>query len=415
MRTPRHLALLALVLVSAAWAASADRAEAAPRYAIRGLGLGPNSYAWGLNTWGVVVGSRRTSSSARAFVWSRRAGARYLPSVTGDWTEAYGINDRGDVVGVSQPDAVLWRSDGRIFRIPAGTISEEPCESSLFVAGLVNDRRLVVGDGAGDCDPSGTMFTWDASHTTTCHTTACPNYVSLGFDLGAGGLTEDGRIVGGSGYYSDPLAQPFIYGHGTFTWLPLLLNLPGVSVGSASSVTPDGSLIVGWSTKLVQAPYQTANRAVEWSGPSHSVRNLTPRLSQPWDDSAADSVNEAGTILLHYYDYGSSSFAFRLRTPAGHLYPIDALIPNPGRWTSIQPIAINDRGVIIGEAIRNGTPRAVILTPLQPKAGTVPLDHRAGPAIQRLASPPTCHQSAVARAPLALRQALLMAETAGCN
>ena len=376
--------------------------------------MGPNSYASAINSLGVVVGAAQTNGTARAFIWRRRTGARYLPSVTGDWTAAGGVNDRGDVVGVSQPDAVLWRNDGRIFRIPAGTLSQEPCESVLFGAGLINDSRLVVGGGAGDCDPSGFMYTWDASHLTTCHTSGCPNYTYVGFDVGAAGLTEQGMMVGASGYYADPMAQPFTYMNGTFTWLPLLLDLPGVSVGGAEAVNRDGSLIVGWSTKLIQAPYQTANRAVEWSGPSHIVRDLTPRLPQPWDDSGADSVNKAGTVLLHYYDYGTSTYTFRLRTPDGHLYPIDALIPYPGRWTSIQPFAINDNGVIIGEAMRNGTPRAVILTPIRPEPGTVPLARRAGPAAQRLIAPRGCLHSAAKHAPLSPRQALLMAAATGC-
>jgi hypothetical protein len=282
----------------------------------------------------------------------------------------------------------------------------------IFRAGLINDSRLVVGNDAGDCDPSTFMYTWDAAHQTTCHTTACPNYTTVGFDVGASGLTEDGMMVGASGYYADPMAQPFTYKDGTFTWLPLLVDLPGVSIGAAESVTRDGSLIVGWSTKLL--PDRTVNHAVEWSGPSHTVRDLTPRLPQPWDDSAADSVNEAGTVLLHYYDYATSTFTFRLRTPDGHRYPIDALIPYPGRWTSIQPTAINDKGLIIGEAMRNGTTRAVILTPIRSRPGTIPLGRRAGSASQHLIAPNGCHGLATTNGPVSMREALLLAATSTC-
>lgn len=406
------MAVLTVVMIAATTTGPAD---AAPRYAIHGLGVGPNSYAWAVNSRGVVVGSTQTAGTSRAFVWHRRTGARLLPSVTGDWTAAMGINDRGDIVGVSQPDAVLWRNDGRIFRIPAGVINQEPCESVLYGAGYINNDRVVVGSGAGDCDPSSSLYTWDALRTSPCHTAGCPNFTNIGFDLSAGGLTDDGVIVGGTGSYADPMAQPFTYANGTFTYLPLLDDIPGVSIGQAQSVTRDGSRIVGYTTKLIQAPYDTANRAVEWSGSSHSIRNLTPRLRQPWDDSAADSVNEAGAILLHFYDYGSSTATYRLRTPAGRLYPIDALVPRPGRWTSIQPVAINDHGVIIGEAMRNGTPRAVILTPIRSAAGTVPPARRAGPALQRSIAPLGCPSSFARHTPVSPHQALMFAATTGCR
>jgi hypothetical protein len=48
-------------------------------------------------------------------------------------------------VGISGLDAVMWRNDGRIFRVPAGAQSADPCGVAVYAAHLINDARLIAG------------------------------------------------------------------------------------------------------------------------------------------------------------------------------------------------------------------------------------------------------------------------------
>jgi probable HAF family extracellular repeat protein len=336
--------------------ALAAAAHAAPRYTIHGLGAGPLSSANSVNSAGAVVGSKLVGTGARAFVWRPRTGLRFLPSLHGA-TFAHDINDRGDIVGISGLDAIMWRNDGRIFRVPAGIQSDDPCGVVMYVAHLINDARLIAGSGSSACAPDAGVYTWNAAGATACHTDTCSNFTSLALGV-ARGLDEHGTLVGVTSFLTDPMSVAFMYRDGAFTYLDLLTNIPGVSIGEANAINRSGSVIVGTSST---ANYE--NHAVTWTAPNRTVHDLTPHLGAPWDQSAADAVNDGGTVLLSLYDQQTGRFMHVLRTPDGHRFPLDGLITNRGAWSSITPTAINNRGVIVGEAVRNGTSRAVILTP----------------------------------------------------
>jgi uncharacterized membrane protein len=303
-----------------------------------------------------VVGSKLVGTGARAFVWRPRTGLRFLRSLHGA-TFAHDINDRGDIVGISGLDAIMWRNGGRIFRVPAGIPSDDPCSVVVYVAHLINDARLIAGSGSDACAPDVGIYTWNAARATACHRYTCPNFTGLALGF-ARGLDEHGTLVGVTSFLTDPMSVAFMYRDGAFTYLDLLTNIPGVSIGAADAINRSGSEIVGSSST---ANYQ--NHAVMWTAPNRTVHDLTPHLSAPWDDSNADAVNDSGTVLLSLYDQETGRFMHVLRTPEGHRFALDQLIANRGAWTSITPIAMNNRGVIVGEAVRNGTRRAVILTP----------------------------------------------------
>ncbi len=107
---------------------------------------GKNSQAFGLNEGGQVVGTAQTvSGDKHAFVWNRGKMRDLGALPNGKYSAAYGINKAGDIVGVSAFDAlnnhaVLWRR-GKIFDL--GVL---PNGSGSF-ARAINDRGQIVGFG----------------------------------------------------------------------------------------------------------------------------------------------------------------------------------------------------------------------------------------------------------------------------
>jgi len=80
---------------------------------------GDYSAAFGINRRGDVVGTSNTATTVRAFVWSRGSGMRDLGTLPGDvGSEAFDINAVGEIVGSSSGPrgihAVLWDRAGRI-------------------------------------------------------------------------------------------------------------------------------------------------------------------------------------------------------------------------------------------------------------------------------------------------------------
>src|SRR3954447_2074857 len=68
-----------------------------------GGGYSYDSYAYGINDRGQVVGESRTASArAHAFLW-QRGKMRDLGTLSGHNSYAYAINDLGQVVGFSDP------------------------------------------------------------------------------------------------------------------------------------------------------------------------------------------------------------------------------------------------------------------------------------------------------------------------
>jgi len=123
-----------------------------------------------VNDAGVVVGWSTpvlppALSVQTAFRWTAREGLTVIPPLAGTRSTALGINNAGDVVGLSSvgagPDhAVIWRRDGTVTDI--GTLGGNASARSI------NDRGEVTGHsrlcvGPPPCSPLQHAFYWSAA------------------------------------------------------------------------------------------------------------------------------------------------------------------------------------------------------------------------------------------------------------
>jgi probable HAF family extracellular repeat protein len=118
----------------------------------QGHGNAPFSTALGMNDMGQVVGWSFTPAGvSHAFLWTPGVGMTDLGTLPGDTNSfAYGVNDAGDVVGVSQAGnnsrAFLWTPAGGM--IDLNTVL--PTNSGWVALGAatgINDDGSIVGGG----------------------------------------------------------------------------------------------------------------------------------------------------------------------------------------------------------------------------------------------------------------------------
>ena len=174
---------------------------------------GTDSLANGINDRGQVVGrSSSVASWSRAFLWTPDAVVGDAPASAmvdlgtlpgGDTAEAYGINNRGQVVGRSSGDgfwghAFLWDPElgmRDLGTLVGGTFSE---------ARAINDRGQVVG--VADSQSGTRAFLWDPGQ----------GLIDLGALPGgdtaeASDISSAGQIVGAANTYAGGLSFAALY------------------------------------------------------------------------------------------------------------------------------------------------------------------------------------------------------------
>ncbi len=379
--------LLTLTVAALCLRTAAD-APPAPRYAITDLGLLPSLQygpvergAFALNDAGQVAGG-----DGHAFLWSgsKKTDLGVLPPEgIEDFAHsvAYGINNRGQVVG----------SSGSF-----GTI---------FMSGLQFARGILYQNGR-----LRQLTQWNSS-----------------FEPFA--INDKGRIVGMDDY------RGFLYENGRLTRLGTLSSVPVGNRSTARAVNASGQ-IVGWSTVNAGRsgpPYVETDREVKrhgkwvmetvrrvptrtffthaclWHVSGKVVRQRDLGTLPGWVNSYAYAVNDRGEVIGSVADatgrpYGvnadsraqaflcrdgrmiglgtlpgcRSSEAFGLSNggavvgqsggkaflwQGGKLRDLNALIPAGAGWVLTEARAINDRGQIVGNGTLHGQPHAFLLTP----------------------------------------------------
>jgi probable HAF family extracellular repeat protein len=234
-------------------------------------GIGPYTQPFGINNAGTVVGVTHSIShqwNGKAFVWTRQTGIRFLFAGRGH-SAALGISQAGDIVGSLGSNAFLLNSSGPTILEPhasaLGSIAARGINGSGEIIGLDYDGvywdRPVVWT-------KGVMARLDESA-----------YHALD-------INDAGQIVGAR--------WEFVSAEVPITWINRIRHvLPTLSANGAwASAINDRADIVGWAYTPDWLP-----RAVMWR--NFELIDLNDRIvgSPDWQLRSASDINEKGQIV----------------------------------------------------------------------------------------------------------------------
>jgi len=305
---------------------------------VRNLGALPGnvySIAFGINNHGQLVGL----SDSHAFLWQNDT----MTDLGGGW--ANGINNLGQAVGGSGTRAVLWE-DGAVTDL--GTLPGD----DYSVAYAINDAGQVVGASCGGTCEWFRAFLWQNGTMTDLGSLGGPS------DTIAFGINNVGQIVGRSAEHA------FLWDHGTMTDLGVLPT----GGGSEARAINDAGQVVGSSGNA-----SVGHHAFLWQNSA-----MTDLGTLPGDtDSYANGINSAGQVVgtsdrnAFLWDLGTMTNLGTLGGCCGEAHAIndhgqavgESMLPDQsGRaalWTVSTkpppPYPIRDLGAPPGDVISWGT------------------------------------------------------------
>lgn len=344
-------ALLLIAGLASAVLAPASLTGDRPSYVMRDLGTfgGTASLAQGINDRGQIVIMRglgatqpAQTTSARSLVWERGR-VRWLGTLAGGATVASSVNGRGEVAGVSVvrgvPHLFLWR-DGTMRDLGAagGNV-----EGIVYHVVALNDR----GEVASSRIPKGAApraVLWRRGTMSDLGT------LGPGFTAShAYGINERSQVVGLSTTSDDGLGHAFLWQTGTM--LDIATPTGGVQLVWAHAIN-DRSQVAGVGARVVgkQLDEKTV-RAYRWqNGTITSLGTLPGFVS-----SGPTAINNQGQIVG--FAIAANGDRRAVLWESGRIISLGG---NPGGSTFAQ--AINDRGQIVGAALIDGNPHAVLWT-----------------------------------------------------
>lgn len=324
------------------------------------------------------------------------------PTNSGVASAALGVNDRGDVSGVTRPTSkarpqqtVLWTHDADGYA--ATELANLP--GSTFSRGFdLNDDRTVVGEAfnqAGNSTPitwkngqnpsqptlnaAGSGVLYDVNDAGTSVGTASSTAVSVS---AAGGVTtlpapatadgdaissysaatiaEDGT-VGGRAFFTDPASDDSVgYGVVWKAGRPSLLPAPDGTEYPTVTGVADGGTAVGSATS------GSTSVAVQWSADGKPSTLQDPAITG-FASTAANAVNDHG-IAVGYASKYAGNYSFggaAVGWDHGRPTQLSSLVQNlPAGVSLLSASDINDDGVIVGAASTPDGSRGFALTPV---------------------------------------------------
>jgi probable HAF family extracellular repeat protein len=314
--------------------------QAAPRYTFHDLGLLPGdtySFAYGINNLGQVVGLSSNdpvppaNPVGHAVLWSQGAvqDLGSLPDNT--YSQARGINNLGQVVGSSGASACLWDHGAPQ---DLGNLG-----GSGAVAQAINDSGQIVGY-SNTGNGYNHAFLWQNGSLQDLGTLTGGSY------SGATAINNLGQIVGGA-------TDPSGYSHAVIWNSKVIQDLGtfGGLVSNASGINNNG-LVVG----VAQAG-DDIYHAFLWQG--DPKQDLGPFPGNGY----GGGINARGQIVC---GPGDVPYVW----DNGAWYNLNDLTINLNGVTMTDACAINDFGQIVGSTSNN---HAYRLTPIPPVSVISPL------------------------------------------
>jgi probable HAF family extracellular repeat protein len=305
-------------------------------YSITDLGTlgGPSSSAFGINNRGQIVGGSDVSGGSvfHAFLYSHGQMIDLFPGSGSSFSGASDINNRGQIVGSLGSQAFLYRH-GQVTLIgfPGATHSG---------ASAINDRGAVVG--ASELSASSSeSHAFLYRHGRIIDLT--PTDPRFGAVSSAQDINDRGDVVGFVSPEGDLVPDPFLWSKGTLTSLPVIL--PGDDIAIATSINNSGEIVANSLSTRTFEPHAgllSHGRLIS-IGPGVPV-----------------AINNRGQVIG--YSSASGTFtAFLYQN--GVRIELSTLLPAGSGWTSVSAEDINDRGQIVGSGIHNGDTHAFLLSP----------------------------------------------------
>ena len=314
----------------------AARPSGADTNTITDLGTlgGPTSEAWGVNDSGDVAGFSDIAAATHAFAYS--AGVMTdLGTLGGSDSYAFGINNTGDIAGSADlastnRHAVVW-SGG----VPTDLGTLGGGNSDAYA---INDAGQIAGTSYTTGNLSFRAFRHSGGTMTDLGT--------LGGSLsGARGINAGGDVVGEADISG--------YGRHAFFWSAgVMTDLDPLGYFSAALAVDSLGGAVG-----VEFFQYSPERAVRFAG--GTVIDLdTPQAFA----SYAYGVNDAGLVVGESFR-GTEAFRRAFIHNAGLLTDLNRLLPPGSGWNLRAAHAVSNGGHIVGWGNLNGGPkRAFLLT-----------------------------------------------------
>ena len=345
-----------------------------------GMVMGLNNQGWTQNMDGTgkppVLSLSTTVLSGRAVM---NVNGRNIDLLTlggeNSWTNYGGINDRGDNVGMSEtsdpdPDGedfcafhtnktcrgFLWRN-GHMTALP--TLGGNNAQ-----AAAINNREQIVGiseTGALDpsCSPGTTAKTLSPVLWENGEARALPTLPGEpdGF---AQGINDEGQAVGSSGVCGNISMHAVLWENGTVSQLPDL----GVAGGIAYAMNSHDQA-VGW---VPSADGSTVVASIWQKDRATGIITITTLPILAGDGAAfATGINNRGQVVGSTFKDGEWSHGFIGQD--GVVTDLNTLIPEDSNLRIVAASNINERGQISGMASVVAGPdagivHAILLTPV---------------------------------------------------
>jgi probable HAF family extracellular repeat protein len=174
---------------------------------------GPDSYAFGINNTGQVVGySYDAPGYVKAFLWTSEAGMKNLGTLGSDSSYAFGVNDAGQVVGYDRLMGAFLYSGGTMVNL--NTLLPANSGWQLSAAYAINNSGQIAGSGYINGQQHAFLLdTTPPSKMTPTITWPAPAAITFGGALGSGQLDASANVAG-TFVYSPPAGTVLPVGNG---------------------------------------------------------------------------------------------------------------------------------------------------------------------------------------------------------